>query len=407
MDMKSIIRLMAVVSMGISLLACNLSSALSPAVTAPTSISAPVEEKPVETPEMNVENDEEDEEPLSPTPTTEGQLPEENLFDICTLVSSADAEGFLGEPAGEPKNMNGACIFNNASDGLYAFSVTAAQDEEGAGIIEGQTLLLNLAGVQMDEAFINEIKTQAEQLNYREAFTKLVTAAKSSSSINAKLFAGGGNDITYWAWLSVPPRQQGSFVAVRGNTVVNINLVVPESMQETAVLKASNQFAGSLFDRLPEEFSIQSKMEGFESDNHNGEDTQPVEPTPTSESADQIQESSSIQTESPVASGLPAPVLVSPDDGASFDVYPRATTLLWEPVEGAAKYLVEIMACAPNDIKTCFSHPMLEKTTRETLDTIYSFNFVGEQTGKWRVTPINSGGELGNPSAWRTFTYTK
>ncbi|NLF51118.1 MAG: hypothetical protein GX577_08270 [Leptolinea sp.] len=394
--MKSYVRLMAVVILGFSLLACNLSSALTPVVPAPTSVSGPVEEQSFEAPEFDMEGDEDDDIDMSPTPTTEGMLPEENLFDICALISPSDAETFLGEPVNEPINMDGICVFNNARDGLYTFSVAAAQDEQAVSILEGQASLLDAAGIQMDEANLNEVKSLADQLDYRGVFTKLATTAKDSSSITAKLFAGGGNDIVYWSWVSVPPRQQGSFVAVRKTTVVNISLEVPESMEETVLLKQCNGFAGSIFERLPDEFSIFSSM--------NEDDT--FEPTPTSETAIEIQ-SDSTPVETLVVPGLPAPILVSPDDGATFDIYPRATTLLWEPVDGAAKYLVEIMACAPNDTDTCFSHPMLEKTTRETIETMYAFNFVGEQTGKWRVIPIDASGELGNPSEWRIFLYTK
>lgn len=394
--MKSHFRLMAVVLMGFSLLGCNLNSALAPVVPAPTSVSEPVVPQSVEAPEFAMEGDEDDDIDMSPTPTTEGQLPEENLFDICTLISPSDAEGFLAEPVSEPGNLGGICIFKNARDGLYTFSVSAAQDEEAVSILEGQASLLSASGIQMDETNLNEVKSLADQLDYRGVFTKLATTAKDSSAITAKLFAGGGNDIAYWSWATVPPRQQGSFVAVRNSTVVNINLKVSESIEESVLLKQCNSFAGSIFERLPGEFSVFSTM--------NEEDT--LEPTPTSETAVENQ-SASAPAETLVVQGLSAPILVSPDDDATFSVYPRATTLLWEPVDGAAKYLVEIMACATNDTNTCFSHPMLEKTTRETIETMYSFNFVGEQSGKWRVTPIDASGELGNPSEWRTFQYTE
>jgi len=167
-------------------------------------------------------------------------------------------------------------------------------------------------------------------------------------------------------------------------------------MDESALLKQCNRFAGLVFERLPEEFAIFSTMDEDEMN----------KPTPTSEPSTESQ-STAAQAETIVVPGLPAPVPVSPNEGETFSGYPRATTLMWEPVEGAAKYLVEIMACAPNDTDTCFSHPMLEKTTRETIETIYSFNFVGEQSGKWRVIPIDASGELGNPSEWRTFQYTE
>ncbi len=396
--MNKIYRQLAIITMGFFLLSCNLSSALKPAVTAPT--SAPVEGTPVPTPEMNADDvDGEDDIDLSPTLATGGELPFEDLFNICSIVTAADVESFLNEPVDEPQNLDGACTFKNIEDGLSNISITAGRDEEGAAIMENQIELLGLAGLDVDDTFRNEAVTLAKQSDYRGFFTKLATQAKGSSSMNARLFAGGGNDISFWAWLTVPPRHQASFVAVRDTTVVNIGLIVPESMQETDLLKECNRFAGIIFERLPEEFSILQ-------DSTEVEPVEELEPTQTAEPSVDDQPAAA-QAETLVVPGLPAPILVSPDDGATFDVYPRATTLLWEPVDGAAKYLVEIMACAPTDTDTCFSHPMLEKTTRETIETMYAFNFVGEQTGKWRVIPIDASGELGNPSEWRIFLYTK
>jgi hypothetical protein len=33
--------------------------------------------------------------------------------------------------------------------------------------------------------------------------------------------------------------------------------------------------------------------------------------------------------------------------------------------------------------------------------------FVGAQPGRWRVWPVNSSGQRGNPSEWRTFRFLK
>ena len=393
--MRAIMRYSAILVLTLSLVACNLSSAL--VAAAPTSAPKPVVPTQTEEPENPIDEN-------LPTPTEEGAVAEPTSFDPCTLVTKENAEKFLGEPASEPKSMSGGCNFTNAKDGLYAFSVAAAQDKESVNILQGQTMLLGFAGIKMDEAFINEVKPLAEALDYKAFFTKLVAASKSSSTISAKLFSGGGNDLTYWAWITVPPRRQGAFVAIRGTTVVNINLVVSETQVEETLLNDANRLASDIFKKLPEKFSIGSGSPAPAAQ------SQSV-PTPTivgpAESQPAEVAATVAPTTAPVVQGLPMPVLLTPADGTVFDTYPRNTTLTWSPVTGANKYLLEIMACSSNQPSNCFSHPMIEQTSRETTQTTYSFNFVGAQPGKWRVIPIDTSGTMGTPSAWWTFKYTK
>jgi hypothetical protein len=393
--MKAIFRYLAIILLFLSLLACNLSSVL--VAAQPTNTPKPI--LPANTAEPIPTVD-----PNLPTPTEEGALPQSTAFDPCTVVTKEDAEKFLGEPASEPKSVSGGCNFTNAKDGLYAFSIGAAQDKESSNILQGQTMLLGFAGIKMDDAFINEVKPLAENLDYKTFFSKLVAASKSSNTISAKLFSGGGNDLTYWAWITVPPRRQGAFVAIRGTTVVNVNMVVPETQAEETMLNNANRLAGEIFKKLPEKFSIVSGAAVPTAQNQ----SQPPAVTPTLIVSGEGQPAvnSAPATLAP-QQGLQAPNLVSPKDGTVFDTYPRNTILVWEPVNGADKYLVEIMACATNDTNKCFSHPMIEQTTRETTQTTYSFNFVGAQPGKWRVTAIQGKNILGTPSSWWIFKYTK
>jgi hypothetical protein len=98
---------------------------------------------------------------------------------------------------------------------------------------------------------------------------------------------------------------------------------------------------------------------------------------------------------------LPAPVLVSPANGAVFNNFPRTTTLRWQPVTGAAKYLVEVQC------DVCGSTPWVPWITTNVTGTSYTFDWVGAQSGRWRITAISAAGTKGSPSAFRTFRYTR
>ena len=190
-------------------------------------------------------------------------------------------------------------------------------------------------------------------------------------------------------------------MAVRKNTLVNINVVLPDTADSSDILKALNTLAGDAFARLPEEFSIgQPGMETSQANSAAAEATPTLVPDTTSGQ-------SPAATPTRVPEGLSAPILQSPADGSEFDIYPRVTTLKWQAVDGAAGYLLEIMACSSSNPANCFSHPMIEQTSRETAETQYTFNFIGAQPGKWRVMAIDSSGKTGEPSGWWTFSYKK
>jgi Ankyrin repeats (3 copies) len=106
----------------------------------------------------------------------------------------------------------------------------------------------------------------------------------------------------------------------------------------------------------------------------------------------------------PTDSELTPPKLVSPPDGAVFNVYPRRTTLKWEPSLGADSYIVE----------TDYSYEGVwaaeeHKNPRGFLvqGTQFSFDFVGAQPGRWRVWAVNAKDQRGTPSEWRTFRYLR
>jgi hypothetical protein len=98
---------------------------------------------------------------------------------------------------------------------------------------------------------------------------------------------------------------------------------------------------------------------------------------------------------------LPAPTQVSPADGASFNIFPRTTTLTWTAVPGAAQYHVEVQC------DVCGSTPWVPWIDKTVTATSYTFDWVGAQSGRWRVTAIDANGTAGTPSGFWTFTYTK
>ncbi len=396
--MSNYFRVLAVIPLVFSILACNFSTALlTPQVATPGSgtvlPTAYIPEETIEPVDIN-----------EPTPTSDITSAPEGHADICSYVTKEDVEKFFGEPASDPKSANGSCMYTNAKDGLYAFSLGAGQDNDTATILQGQAMLLGLAGIKLDETVTGNLNKLADARDFKGYLSELVALSKSSTTISARLFKGGGNDLTYWAWISAPPRRSGAFLAVRGTTLVSLYIVVPEIQEEKAMLTSANNLAGQIFAKLPRDFSFFPTIAAPES----------AEQTPVPESIPAVpQETSpSIEPTSPATVSTPTtnaqssdiPVLLTPADGTEINIYPRTITLTWSPVQNASKYLVEIMACSPTNQDTCFSHPMIEQTTRETTAPSYTFNFVGKQPGKWRVSIIDASGKLGTPSGWFRFT---
>jgi hypothetical protein len=104
------------------------------------------------------------------------------------------------------------------------------------------------------------------------------------------------------------------------------------------------------------------------------------------------------------ATPLPAtpwgtPVLVSPRNGTALFHYLRTTTLIWQPVVSATSYVVEAAFLSGS---TWNAYPPVTVTGNS--NAFYTFNFVGDQKGRWRVTAFN-GTIFSPPSAWWTFSY--
>lgn len=96
------------------------------------------------------------------------------------------------------------------------------------------------------------------------------------------------------------------------------------------------------------------------------------------------------------------PVLLTPAEGASLDVYPRVTTLTWEPVTLALSYDIEVDTC----LGTCGDR-IVEHQTYHSEDTTVTFTFGGANPGRWRVRAVGSIGITGQWSEWRDFQYLR
>ncbi len=388
----------------LAMLACNFDSSLvtgqlPPATAAPMiapSGTASVEDIAATEEVTGTEEVAETEEVPVLTPTEEG----DGKLDPCTLITAEQAEAILGEPVTPAEVKNGSCVYSNAKDKLYMVNIAAAQDKETAGVLQGQAILLMFTGNPVSDELTEKLKTLSDAQDYKGFFSELVTASKGSQVMTAKLFTGGGHDLVYWAWINTPPRRQGAFVAVRKDTLVNINVVLPDTVNNSDMLKALNTLAGDAYAKLPEEFTIGQPETVIAQENATA-----AEATPTL--VPEANAQSAAVTPTLIPEGLSAPVLLSPADGSEFDIYPRVTTLKWQAVDGAAGYLVEIMACSSSNPANCFSHPMIEQTTRETTETEYTFSFIGAQPGKWRVMAVDSTGKPGMPSSWWTFSYKR
>jgi hypothetical protein len=250
--MNRIVQILACVLIGLSILACNLTNLLS---SNGNLIPASPTQEIVQPSLTLAVTTKSTQELLAPSPTVDESQPAANL-EPCSLVTTAEVEAILAEPASPPNPVSGGCTFTNAKDSLYAVSVGAGQDQQAIGLMQGQAVLLGFAGAPLDADRMAKLKQLADGLDYKGFFGELVVAAKGSSIIKAQISEGGGNDLVYWAWITAQTRRQGALVVVRGPTMVNINLLVANTRTEESMLAASKALAEEVFKRLPPKFSL-------------------------------------------------------------------------------------------------------------------------------------------------------
>jgi hypothetical protein len=103
-----------------------------------------------------------------------------------------------------------------------------------------------------------------------------------------------------------------------------------------------------------------------------------------------------------------APTQLSPPDGSVFGHFPRTTTLEWQPLIGAVAYRVEVdcFHCCGTG-QWCTDIPGREWLVVDNHPaTTYTWDWVGAQPGRWRVSGINGQGQEGSRSGWWGFEYT-
>lgn len=99
---------------------------------------------------------------------------------------------------------------------------------------------------------------------------------------------------------------------------------------------------------------------------------------------------------------LLTPVIVSPVNNSYLFGYPRKTTLTWKPVPGSTGYRIERQYYSGG---IWVSYPNI--TVNGPLNASYTFDFVGDQPGRWRVTAIGSPlFSDSSPSTWCNFTHS-
>ncbi len=105
---------------------------------------------------------------------------------------------------------------------------------------------------------------------------------------------------------------------------------------------------------------------------------------------------------SPIGTSF-VPVLLSPADGAVFDIYPRTTVYEWQAVPGATSYRIEIQYCQSSD---CTDANAARWKLQTLTGTSFTNDFVGAQPGRWRVTAVLPGGD-GETGGWRLFRHLR
>jgi hypothetical protein len=102
---------------------------------------------------------------------------------------------------------------------------------------------------------------------------------------------------------------------------------------------------------------------------------------------------------------LATPMLVAPVEGQHFSNYPRTITLGWQAVPGANAYRVDVDYGNPGPRGSISWTSLYSKNV---VIPSFTFDFVGSQPGRWRVTALDQTGvhHASQSSEWRGFDYT-
>lgn len=103
---------------------------------------------------------------------------------------------------------------------------------------------------------------------------------------------------------------------------------------------------------------------------------------------------------------LPAPTLVAPRDQSVFTNHPRTVRFAWSRVPQAAGYGLEIdcYGCCTRD-RWCSEAQGMGYIVPHLTALTYTFDFWGDQRGRWRVWALDAKSRPGPKSEWAGFAF--
>lgn len=176
------------------------------------------------------------------------------IVDPCSLLTTAEVESLLGEPAGEPTPVDGGCIYQEPVERMETVTVFAVQGEAAADALGAQLFLVSLmGGVQIDEATTQEATALAEAGDVVGLVEQLTALTVGQPGLHAEAVEGLG-EAALWVWKELDGAgapQQGFLVAAQGQTAVGINLVVTQGQQQSDTLAVARPLVEQLLSRFP------------------------------------------------------------------------------------------------------------------------------------------------------------
>jgi hypothetical protein len=103
--------------------------------------------------------------------------------------------------------------------------------------------------------------------------------------------------------------------------------------------------------------------------------------------------------------GIAAPSAISPPNGAALTGHPRTIAFQWSPVKGATQYGIEIdcFGCCVADTWCADSRSAYKVQALK--EPAFTFDFWGDQPGRWRVWAIGADRAPSGKSPWSEFTF--
>jgi TonB family protein len=114
----------------------------------------------------------------------------------------------------------------------------------------------------------------------------------------------------------------------------------------------------------------------------------------------------------PSAASAPAtvdtPRQLAPPEGAILTFFPRTIDFEWSPAAAPATYGIEVDCYGCCEVQQWCTDVRKPAHVAEKLRIPkHTYNFPGDQPGRWRVWAVSADGRAGAKSAWREFVFTK